>query len=68
MYYADLEAKLNALTHRFAREVDLQILVCPVAGITKDGVGSRHAAGGTSLTPRLDYIQGAGASAVGVGD
>ena len=46
---------------------DLQILVRPVAGITEDAVGSRHAAGGTSLTPRLDYIQGVGASAVGVG-
>ena len=58
---------LCALTSRFAREVDLQILVSSSAGVPEDPVGSRHTAGGTALTLGLHHIQGVGAAAVGVG-
>ena len=57
----------NVLTFRFAGEVDFHILVSSIAWVTKDAVGSRHTAGGTSLTPSSDHTQGVGASAVGIG-
>ena len=57
----------NLLTFRFAGEVDFHILVSSIAWVTKDAVGSRHTAGGTSLTPSSDHTHGVGASAVGIG-
>ena len=52
---------------RFTGVLNLQVLVGPRAGVTKDAVGGTEATGRLSLTLLLDLLQGGVALAVDVG-
>ena len=51
----------------FTGILDLQVLVGPRAGVTKDDVGGTDTTGRLTLTLLLDLLQGGVALAVGVG-